>query len=53
MRILLAEDDHALAQAVCSYLRAKAFVVDVATSLRRPAQRCTPPNTLRCCSICT
>ena len=33
MRILLAEDDHALAQAVCSYLRAKAFVVDVATSL--------------------
>ena len=33
MRILLAEDDHALAQAVCSYLRAKAYVVDVATSL--------------------
>ena len=33
MRILLAEDDHALADAVCSYLRAKAFVVDVASSL--------------------
>ena len=28
LRILLAEDDRALADAVCSYLRAKAFVVD-------------------------
>ena len=33
MRILLAEDDVALADAVCSYLRAKAYVVDVAASL--------------------
>ncbi|HWT18869.1 MAG TPA: DNA-binding response regulator, partial [Variovorax sp.] len=33
MRILLVEDDSALADAVCSYLVAKAFVVDVASSL--------------------
>ena len=33
MRILLVEDDSALADAVCSYLLAKAFVVDVAPSL--------------------
>lgn len=33
MRILLAEDDAALADAVCSYLRAKAYVVDVASGL--------------------
>ena len=33
MRILLAEDDVALADAVCSYLRSKAYVVDVAASL--------------------
>lgn len=33
MRILLVEDDAPLAQAVCAYLRAKAFTVDVATSL--------------------
>ena len=33
MRILLVEDDTALASAVCSYLTAKAFVVDVAPSL--------------------
>ena len=33
MRILLVEDDAALADAVCSYLRVKAFVVDVAPSL--------------------
>ncbi len=33
MRILLAEDDVALADAVCSYLRAKAYVVDVASGL--------------------
>ncbi len=33
MRILLVEDDIALADAVCSYLRAKAFAVDVAPSL--------------------
>lgn len=33
MRILLVEDDIALAAAVCSYLRAKAFVVDAAASL--------------------
>ena len=33
MRILLVEDDIALADAVCSYLLAKAFVVDVAPSL--------------------
>ncbi|HSV59683.1 MAG TPA: response regulator transcription factor [Variovorax sp.] len=33
MRILLVEDDAALAGAVCSYLTAKAFVVDVAPSL--------------------
>ena len=33
MRILLVEDDAALASAVCSYLVAKAFVVDVAPSL--------------------
>ncbi|MDA7414866.1 response regulator transcription factor [Xenophilus arseniciresistens] len=33
MRILLVEDDNALAAAVCSYLRAKAFVVDTAASL--------------------
>ncbi len=33
MRILLVEDDTALADAVCSYLMAKAFVVDVAPGL--------------------
>lgn len=33
MRILLVEDDAALSAAVCSYLRAKAFVVDAAASL--------------------
>jgi len=33
VRILLVEDDSALADAVCSYLLAKAFVVDVASSL--------------------
>ena len=33
MRILLVEDDAALASAVCSYLVAKAFVVDVAPGL--------------------
>lgn len=33
MRILLVEDDLALSEAVCSYLRAKAFVVDAAASL--------------------
>lgn len=33
MRILLVEDDAALASAVCSYLVAKAFVVDAAPSL--------------------
>ena len=33
MRILLAENDEPLAQAVCGYLRAKAFVVDVVASL--------------------
>ncbi len=39
MRILLVEDDAALASAVCSYLTAKAFVVDVAPGLAeaRPA----------------
>jgi two-component system, OmpR family, response regulator len=33
MRILLVEDDTQLSQAVCGYLRAKAFVVDAVTSL--------------------
>ena len=33
MRILLVEDDSALASAVCSYLESKSFVVDVAPSL--------------------
>jgi len=33
VRILLVEDDTALASAVCSYLEAKAFVVDVAPGL--------------------
>ncbi|SDL94877.1 two-component system, OmpR family, response regulator [Oryzisolibacter propanilivorax] len=33
MRLLLVEDDTALCAAVCGYLRAKAFVVDVATTL--------------------
>ena len=33
MRILLVEDDAALASAVCSYLEAKAFVVDAASGL--------------------
>ena len=33
MRILLVEDDTPLADAVCGYLRAKAFVVDAASSL--------------------
>jgi len=33
VRILLVEDDTGLADAVCSYLQAKAFVVDVATGL--------------------
>ncbi len=33
MRVLLVEDDAPLADAVCSYLRAKSFVVDAATDL--------------------
>ncbi|AVO50623.1 DNA-binding response regulator [Melaminivora suipulveris] len=33
MRILLVEDDSALREAVCGYLRAKAFVVDAAPTL--------------------
>ena len=33
MRVLLVEDDVALSQAVCSYLSAKAFVVDAVPSL--------------------
>jgi two-component system OmpR family response regulator len=33
VRILLVEDDVALAGAVCSYLEAKAFIVDLASSL--------------------
>lgn len=33
MRILLVEDDPSLADAVCSYLRAKSFVVDAAPGL--------------------
>jgi len=33
MRVLLVEDDLALSNAVCGYLRAKAFVVDTAASL--------------------
>lgn len=33
MRILLVEDDIPLSQAVCGYLRAKAFTVDAASSL--------------------
>jgi len=33
MRVLLVEDDTALSQALCAYLRAKAFVVDAAASL--------------------
>jgi two-component system OmpR family response regulator len=33
LRILLVEDDATLSDAVCSYLRAKAFVVDAAPSL--------------------
>lgn len=37
MRILLVEDDPALRDAVCGYLRAKAFVVDAATTLAQAA----------------
>jgi len=33
MRVLLVEDDAALSEAVCDYLRAKAFVVDAVPSL--------------------
>ena len=33
MRVLLVEDDTALREAVCGYLRAKAFVVDAAATL--------------------
>ncbi|WP_404298790.1 response regulator [Alicycliphilus denitrificans] len=33
MRVLLVEDDEALSQALCGYLRAKAFVVDAVPSL--------------------
>ena len=33
MRILLVEDDEALAQAVGSYLRSKAFLIDSVPSL--------------------
>ncbi len=33
MRVLLVEDDAALREAVCGYLRAKAFVVDAAATL--------------------
>ena len=39
VRILLVEDDAALAGAVCSYLTAKAFVVDVVARPRRGARR--------------
>ena len=35
MRILLVEDDAALAAAVCSYLHSQAFVVDTAASLQQ------------------
>jgi two-component system OmpR family response regulator len=35
VRVLLVEDDAALADAVCSYLVAKAFVVDVASGLEK------------------
>jgi two-component system, OmpR family, response regulator len=38
MRVLLVEDDVALAQAVCGYLRAKSFVVDSVNSLTRAEQ---------------
>ena len=41
MRILLVEDDSALASAVCSYLESKAFVVDVVSS--SPRERSTMP----------
>jgi len=33
LRVLLVEDDIALSEAVCGYLRAKAFVVDAVPSL--------------------
>ena len=33
MRVLLVEDDIGLSDAVCGYLRAKAFVVDAVPSL--------------------
>ncbi|MBN9408422.1 MAG: response regulator transcription factor [Burkholderiales bacterium] len=41
MRILLVEDDRPLADAVCAYLRAKAFAVDVAYDLAG-ARACLP-----------
>ncbi|MES2534146.1 MAG: response regulator transcription factor [Pseudomonadota bacterium] len=37
MRVLLVEDDVALSEAVCSYLRAKAFVVDAVQSIAQAA----------------
>ena len=33
MRVLLVEDDSALAQALCGYLRAKAYTVDAVTTI--------------------
>jgi two-component system OmpR family response regulator len=38
MRVLLVEDDQALAQAVCGYLRAKSYVVDSVSSLTQAGQ---------------
>jgi two-component system, OmpR family, response regulator len=38
MRVLLVEDDSALAQAVCGYLKAKSFVVDLVGSVTRASQ---------------
>ena len=43
MRILLVEDDEALAQAVGSYLRSKAFLIDSVPSLAQ-ARACLYSN---------
>ena len=57
MRVLLVEDDEALSEAVCGYLRAKAFVVDAVPSLAqagaalRAAQKKSAGPRKRCSAV--
>lgn len=53
MRVLLVEDDEALSEAVCGYLRAKAFVVDAVPSLAQAGAALRAASTPRYCWTCT